>query len=292
MSLVGTALAFWALTKKEKREHSPTRTYNTECAGDWDWPLRVELTDVFASIWLLNTADVEEPGVSGGKDKRWEQWVLNDRPLPVVECGGESVVLSDHIRKYGDNPLFRVKPCNLQSIHQLLYYQVWNHPVNFKVENSSLQQFYGHLNVSWIIIKVVKFDCNFDIVSEKFFLINKHLHFWLVVIAVQAGWEELDLLRIAIDRWLSFFVTSLVTILRITQLFSTALYWYLLATAIFNFYKLDNWWSLGITGDIILSSSNINSTTFLNTKPMLYFLFIFQRIFNARGRHDPQYPKQ
>ena len=35
--------------------------------------------------------------------------------------------------------------------------------------------------------KVVKFDYNFDIVSENFF-INKHLHFWLGVIA--AGWEE------------------------------------------------------------------------------------------------------
>ena len=33
---------------------------------------------------------------------------------PVIECGGESVVLSDHIWKHGDNPLFGMKPCNLQ----------------------------------------------------------------------------------------------------------------------------------------------------------------------------------
>ena len=26
--------------------------------------------------------------------------------LPVVECGGESVILCDHIRKHCDNPFF------------------------------------------------------------------------------------------------------------------------------------------------------------------------------------------
>ena len=93
MSLVGTALAFWALTKKEKKMRAqpncPTRTYNTECAGDWDWPLRVELTDVFASIRLLNTADVEEPGVSGEKqmqrDENSECWMTDHYLLSNVE---------------------------------------------------------------------------------------------------------------------------------------------------------------------------------------------------------------
>ena len=191
-----------------------------------------------------------------------------DYSVPIVKCGGESVVLSDHIRKYGDNPLLRVKPCNLQ----WLYHQVWNHPVHFRVENSILQQFYGHLNVSWIIIKVVKFDCNFDIVSQKFFWSTNIYTFDLLLLRCSLAGRSQICWGLLLTGGCHFLSPLWSQYWELPS--SSALYWYLLATAIFNFYKLDNWWSLGITGDTILSSSNINSNTVLNTKLIsLFYLF-------------------
>ena len=145
--------------KREK--YCPWLTHNTESAWYWDGPLRVELADVFTGIWLLDTADVEKPGVSDNKRRRhkngkWEYWVCH--LLSNVEenlsfwatISGNTAIIPFSEWSHATYKL------NFIGIIYSLMIALWSMESSrwFWVENSSLQQFYGHLSVSWIIIKL------------------------------------------------------------------------------------------------------------------------------------------